>query len=223
MTDDLIALDGPRRGPASGEMPTKLVIFLHGRGANGDDLIGLAPAFAQAVPEAGFSAPNAPYPCEGAPLGFQWFSIENPDATARLSLVRETARNLNAFIDAELERLGLGDDDMALIGFSQGTMMALHLGLRRERQCAAVLAYSGRMMGPESLEAEISARPPVMLVHGTEDPLLPVALMDEAEAALKRAAVPVESHVREGLGHGIDEEGVKLGMQFLKQHLAGAA
>jgi phospholipase/carboxylesterase len=217
--NDLAVLAGPRFGRAAGEDAGELVILLHGRGADGDDLIGLAPLFAQTLPNAAFVAPNAPYTCDAGP-GYQWFaSPPDTDPAARLGEIRATAEIVNTFIDDELARHGLADDRLALVGFSQGTMMSLFVAPRRENPCAGILGYSGRLDSPDALAAEIKSRPPVTLVHGDQDPLLPASLMIDAAAALSANGVEVSSHLRPGLGHGIDEEGLRLGMAFLRRIL----
>ncbi len=217
---DLLELSGPTFGPVSGGAARSLVIFLHGVGADGNDLIGLAPQFAGALPDTGFVAPDAPYPCDMAPMGRQWFSIQTQDPALRLAAIRQTAAILNAFIDARLAAHGLGDDRLALVGFSQGTMMSLFIAPRREKPCAGIMAYSGRLEGGAELGAEIRSRPPVMMVHGDGDELLPVSSMTEAAARLRDNGIEVETHVRPGLGHGIDETGVQIGTDFLARVLA---
>lgn len=212
-------LSGPEYGPASGAAPRQLVVVLHGRGADGNDLIGLAPRFAEALPDAVFVAPNAPYPCDDVGFGYQWFSLRDGDPAERLAQIRDTAALLDAFIDDQLRTHGLTDDRLALVGFSQGTMMSLFLGPRREKPCAGIMGYSGRLESPDALAAEIKCRPPVVLVHGDQDHLLPVALLGEAAAALEASGIAVETHLRPGLGHGIDEEGVRIGVAFLKRVL----
>ncbi|MPY69610.1 MAG: phospholipase [Alphaproteobacteria bacterium] len=213
--NDIPALTGPRFGPVSGGAPKRMVILLHGYGANGDDLIGLAPAFAQVLPDAVFVAPNAPWRCEMSPMGYQWFDVWDQNTADRLRQLRETAEIADAFIDAALEEHGLADKDLVLCGFSQGTMLSLHVGLRRPRPCAGILGYSGRLEAPETLAGEIVSRPPAMLIHGEQDELLAVALMDAAAARLRECGVKVETHRCPGLGHGIDPDGIRLGAGFL--------
>jgi phospholipase/carboxylesterase len=211
-------LDGPRHGAAPGSARS-LVVFLHGLGADGDDLISLAPLLGQRLTHAAFVSPHAPFPCDMAPFGRQWFSLQELDPAALLGGVRLAAPVLDAFLDAELERHGLGDDRLALVGFSQGTMMALFVTLRRTNPCAAVVGYSGALIGAEALPEEIASRPPVLLVHGEADEIVPVAALPAAVAALRANSVPVESETRRGLGHGIDERGLALGAAFLARHL----
>jgi len=211
-------LDGPRHEPADGEA-RQLVILLHGRGADGNDLIGLAPHFASVLPGAAFVAPNAPYSCADSMFGFQWFDSRDPDPAARLAQIRDTAGRVDAYINSELARYGLTDDRLALVGFSQGTMMSLFVGPRREHPCAGIMGYSGRLESPDALAAEIKSRPPVVLVHGDRDELLPIGMLEDAAAGLVACDMEVETHVRPGLGHGIDEEGVQIGRDFLTRVL----
>jgi len=217
----LPTLDGPVLAPAAGT-PQKLVLLLHGVGADGNDLIGLAPYFQQVLPDALFISPNAPFPFDMAPFGFQWFSLQDMSPRARLEGVQTAAPILDAFIDAKLTETGLDEDNLVLIGFSQGAMMSLHVGLRREKPVAGIIGYSGMLAGEELLAAEIKSRPPVLLTHGDADPVLPVAALPAAEAGLKAAGVTVEAHIRPGLAHGIDEECIRLGLAFLGK-IFGAA
>ncbi len=207
-------LHGPSLGPASGGAPEQLAILLHGVGADGNDLLGLAPQFQGALPGALFLSPHAPFSFDMAPVGYQWFSIGDFAPETRLAGARAAAPILDAFIDAQLAEHGLDEDRLVLIGFSQGTMMALHVGLRRERRLAGIVGYSGMLAGAEVLAGEIRSRPPVLLVHGDADPVIPVQALPAAVKGLKAAGVQVDSHVRPGLGHGIDAEGVRLGVAF---------
>jgi len=221
--NDAPHLTGPAFGPAAGGAPKRLVILLHGYGANGDDLIGLAPPLSQVLPDAEFLSPNAPYPCAQNPYGgLQWFDVWNRDDANRLAEVRKTAAIVDGFIDGALAARGLADGDLALVGFSQGTMLSLHVAPRRAAPCAGVLGFSGRLESPETLPGEITARPRVMLIHGEQDELLPVAMMDAAAATLAANGISVETHRRPGLGHGIDPDGLKLGAGFLSVAFSGA-
>ncbi len=208
-------LHGPSLAPASGRAPEQLAILLHGVGADGNDLIGLAPRFQNTLPGALFLSPHAPFSFDMAPFGYQWFSNRDFAPEARLAGVQAAAPILDAFIDARLAEHGLDEDRLVLIGFSQGTMMALHVGLRRERQPAGIVGYSGMLAGAEVLAGEIRSRPPVLLVHGDADPVIPIQALPAAVKGLKAAGVQVESHVRPGLGHGIDDGGVRLGVAFV--------
>ncbi|MDP6567979.1 MAG: prolyl oligopeptidase family serine peptidase [Alphaproteobacteria bacterium] len=214
------AIDGPRQPPAGGGAPEQLVILLHGLGADGDDLIALAPYFARVLPGAYFVAPHAPEPCDMAPVGYQWFAISDFGPAGRLAGVQGAAPVLDAFIDRELARHGLAEDQLVLVGFSQGTMMALHVALRRQREVAGILGYSGLLAGPELLADEARVRPPILLVHGDGDDLLPVQHLFEAVDGLGRAGMTAEWHVSQGAGHTIAQDGLELGMAFLARVLA---
>ena len=211
---DAFNLDGPRHPAAAGKA-ARLVVLLHGLGADGNDLIGLAPELSRFLPDAAFVSPDAPFPCDMAPFGRQWFSLRDRAPEAMLSGVRLAAPILDSFIDRELGTLGLDDGALALVGFSQGTMMALHVGLRRARPCAQIVGFSGMLVGGEDLGAEIASRPPVLLVHGQADEVVPFQAMPAAEAALKANDVPVAGLARPGLGHAIDPEGLTRAAQAL--------
>ena len=210
-------LNGPSLAPKSGDAPRQLVILLHGIGADGNDLIGLAPFYQVMLPDALFVAPNAPLRFDMASFGYQWFSIENMQAHTRLNGVRQAAPALDAFIDSELTRLRLSEDRLVLIGFSQGAMMALHVGLRRDKALAGIISHSGMLVGESLLAGELRSRPPVLLTHGAFDEVLPVQALPVAEGTLRAAGVPVEAHVMPGLGHGIDEATIRLDLRFLSE------
>jgi phospholipase/carboxylesterase len=214
-------LSGPSRPPASGGKPRRLVILLHGLGADGNDLIGLAPYWARLLPDAEFVSPNAPFPCDMAPYGYQWFSSQDRSPEAVLGGVRAVAPILDAFLDEALEERGLDSGELALVGFSQGTMMSLFVGLRRAEPVAGIVGFSGRLLAPELLASELRSRPPTLLVHGTEDPLVPYSSLAAAETTLKAAGVPVETVTSVGIGHSIDDQGLRRGGQFLKNVLGG--
>lgn len=216
-------LDGPRRAPAAGGAAKQLIVLLHGVGADGNDLIGLAPYLANALPHAAFVSPHAPFPYDMAPFGRQWFSLMDRSPARILEGIRIATPILDRFLDLELQRHGLRDEQMALVGFSQGTMMALHVGLRRTEPCAGILGYSGILAGADVLAGELRVRPPVMLVHGEEDPVVSFELHRLTVAALEAHGVPVEAHARPGLGHSIDDEGLALGTAFLRRLFAGTA
>src|SRR5258708_7022705 len=212
-------LDGPRIEPRSGAAK-QLVVFLHGYGADGKDLIEIGRAWQQYLPDAAFVSPHAPEPCAGAPMGRQWFPLTFRDPDERWRGVNAAAPILNRFLDAELARRKLPDTALALVGFSQGTMMALHVGLRRAAAPAAIVGYSGLFVMPNNAEpeaaaAEIKSRPPVLLVHGERDELIPVQALFHATQALAAPDVPAEWHISPGIGHGIDQEGLRHGGEFL--------
>jgi phospholipase/carboxylesterase len=211
----MLPLSGPSRPPVSGGKPSRLVILLHGLGADGNDLIGLAPYWSRLLPTAEFLSPNAPFPCDMASYGYQWYSSQDRTPEAALAGVRAAAPILGGFIDDALAKRGLDESDLALVGFSQGTVMSLYVGLRRTKPVAGIVGYSGRLLAPELLPSEVRSRPPTLLVHGTEDPLIPYSALAEAETALKGAGIPVETATSVGIGHSIDDEGLRRGGLFL--------
>jgi len=212
-------LDGPRFGPANGGEAEALVVMLHGLGADGNDLIGLAPIWARELGSVAFASPHAPFPCDMAPFGRQWFSLQSRDPADMLAGIRTVTPALNAFLDAELERHGLGPDKLALVGFSQGTMTSLYAALRRPAPVAGIVAYSGRLIAGDLPDDPVTAKPPVVLVHGTADEIVPFHAMEHARLGLEQVGVAVESIARPGLGHGIDEVGLGIGMAFLRRVL----
>ncbi len=214
-------LDGPRLAPASGDTARRLVVLLHGFGADGNDLMDLGRQWASLVPDAAFVSPHAPQPCAMAPVGRQWFDLTMRDPDTCWRGVNEAAPALNAFLDEELRRHDLDDSRLALVGFSQGTMMALHVALRRAGAVAGVLGYSGLLAGAEHLSMQIVSRPPVMLVHGDRDDVIPPQALFAAAQGLSAADVGVEFHVSRGIGHGIAPDGLEIGGRFLRTCLDG--
>ncbi|MGC1348555.1 MAG: prolyl oligopeptidase family serine peptidase [Xanthobacteraceae bacterium] len=217
-------LDGPRLSPRSGAA-RQLIVFLHGYGADGNDLIELGRVWQPLLPQAAFVSPHAPEPCEGAPMGRQWFALTFRDPNERWVGVNKAAPVLVRFIDAELARHGLPPSALALVGFSQGAMMALHVGLRRAVPPAAIVGYSGLLVLPpddnlDSFAAEIRSRPPVLLVHGDQDDLIPAQALFQAAQGLAALGVPAEWHLSAGVGHGIDPEGLRHGGEFLARGFA---
>jgi len=211
-------LDGPRWGPKQGRA-AQLVVLCHGLGADGHDLIDLAPSWAAALPQAAFVAPDAPDPYDSAPVGRQWFPLWERTPAELQAGVAAASRVLEEFLAAELARLGLPATACALVGFSQGAMLVLHAGPRLAVPPRAILAYSGALLAPEQLAATPS-RPPVLLVHGEADDLVPAARSRAAESALLAAGFAVESLFCPRLGHGIDEAGLAAGARFLQRAFA---
>jgi phospholipase/carboxylesterase len=210
-------LVGPRIEPRGGRA-SALVVLLHGYGANGDDLIALGDGWRRSLPDAAFVAPNAPEMIPGMYGGLQWFPLTLRDPGEYWRGVATAQPALDRFLDAELARYRLAADRLVLVGFSQGTMMALHVGLRRAAAPAGIVAYSGLLAGPDQLRAT-KARPPVLLIHGEADDLIPVEALHMAREALAGAGTLVEWHVRPGLGHGIDPEAQWMAGHFIAQTL----
>lgn len=213
-------ITGPFRAPLSGGEPKQVVLLLHGWGADGANLIDLADEFAPALPDALFIAPNGPYACDVNPYGYQWFSLTDRAPQPLLAGVRHAGDILNHFIDHVLQDLQLDNSKLVLIGFSQGTMTALQVGLRRSPQIAGVIGFSGSLIGAEVLADEAKAKPPICLIHGEADDVVPFAAMKHAADHLKQHGLQVEVHARPQLGHSIDMEGIKAAVDFLKKHIA---
>lgn len=210
-------IDGPRLPPRSGAA-RQLVVILHGYGADGSDLISLGQQWASVLPDAAFVAPHAHEPCEHMPSGRQWFPLSDRNPHERWTGACAAAPVLNAFIDAERARLGLPEAAVALVGFSQGAMMALHVGLRRTPAPAGILAYSGMLVGPEKLAGDRpphAAAPPVFLVHGAADDVVPADALFMSADALTEAGLSCQWRLTPGLGHSIDAAGLAHGALFL--------
>jgi phospholipase/carboxylesterase len=213
-----MALKVRRAGPASGKARS-LVVLLHGYGADGADLIGLAEPLAGVLPDTLFLSPDAPEPCRVNPMGRQWFPISWIDGCSEAEMaagVLRSSRLLDAWLTETMATEGLGPEATALVGFSQGTMMSLHVALRRPDALAAVVGFSGRLADAPD---EAASAPPVLLVHGDRDEVIPVEAMAEARNGLAALGVPVEWHVSRGVGHGIAPDGLRLGAQFLRARL----
>ena len=214
-----VFLDGPRAPPARGGKPDALVVLLHGYGSNGADLISLAPYWAKALPGATFVSPNGIEPIPQVPGGYQWFPISNMEPRLMEQGARRAAQSVDRFIDQELQRAGLDESRLALVGFSQGTMLALQVGLRRERPVAAILGFSGVLIAGPRLKDEIRSKPPVLLVHGDRDPTIPIAAMFDSAEALAAAGHGAQWHVSYGVPHSIGPDGLELGGDFLVNYL----
>lgn len=214
-------LEFGRRAAKSGTAKS-LVVFLHGYGADGNDLLGLADPLAPFLPDTVFISPDAPEPCAGNPFGRQWFPIPWLDGSAPEAAAEGMARSaddLNAFLDARLAAEGMTAADLALVGFSQGTMMSLEVAPRRAEPMAAVVGFSGRLIGPERLADEVLSRPPILLLHGDADEMVPFSDMAAAGNALAGAGFEVYAHVMRGTGHGISPDGLSAALSFLKDRL----
>jgi phospholipase/carboxylesterase len=213
----MITLTGPSR-PALQPPAKQLIIFLHGYGADGRDLLSLGETFAESLQHAAFSAPDAPYPCEMG-MGRQWFSLPSLGFQVLADGVSSAVPILDNYIDQQLRRFSLTEKSLALVGFSQGAMMALSAGLRRRQPLAGIVACSGALADP-MLPQEIRSRCPVLLVHGDEDTVVPFAAQADAAAKLDGLGVRTESVVRAGLGHGIDPPAIAASYRFLQQVFA---
>jgi phospholipase/carboxylesterase len=213
-------LSGPRLPPVRGQA-THLVVLCHGYGADGKDLIGLAPHWQRLLPTAAFVAPNAPERCAGAPNGYQWFAISRLDPGEMQRGVESAAGQLDAFLDAELARHALPPERLALVGFSQGTMMSLQVGLRRPVKPAAIVGYSGLLARGTELEPLGADTPPILMVHGDADQMIPAEAMLASAMMLGGAGATVQWHIAAGLGHGIDPVGLEMGGAFLSAAFRG--
>lgn len=213
-------LSGPRLAPLS-RTAKQLVVFLHGYGSHGDDLIELGHIWQNVLPDTAFVSPHAPFVCDISPMGRQWFPLSQRDENELWSGVTRAAPILNAFLDAELAAHGLKAHQLALVGFSQGTMMALHVGLRRAPAPAAIIGYSGLLVGEDHLDEITTQNPPaILLTHGDEDQVIPSAALQHAQQHLRARGLACEAHLIHGLGHGIDQECLQRGAAFLKAHQA---
>lgn len=215
-------LQSERRGPASGGQPKSLVIFVHGYGADGADLLGLADPLGPHLPDTVFYAPNAPERCTGNPFGYQWFPIPWLDGSSEeqaMAGLAAASDDLNAFLDKVMADEGVGPEQTALVGFSQGTMISLHIAPRRSAPVAAIVGFSGRLLAPEKLEAEAISKPPVLLIHGDQDDVVPLSSLGEAGDALVAAGFETYSHISKGTAHGIAHDGLSLALSFLREKL----
>lgn len=213
-------VNGASLKPRSGAPPSSIVLLLHGFGSSGSDMIALAPAWQEALPDTLFLAPHAPERCGLLGRGYQWWGLSGFAPSALAAGAASAAPAIDAFLDRKLAQYGLTEADLALVGFSQGTMMALHIALRRPRAAAAVVGYSGMLAGTAGLEHDF-VTPPVLLVHGTADPVVPIAALHMSESKLKRLGVAVTTHISYGVAHSVDPVGLRLGRDFIAEALPG--
>lgn len=214
-------LQAGRRAAKSGNTKS-LVILVHGYGADGNDLLGLADPLSPHMPDTVFVAPDAPNSCSGNPFGYEWFPIPWLDGSSEEAAAEGMTRSvedLNGFIDATMAEEGVTAAETILLGFSQGTMMSLHVAPRREVPVAGVVGFSGRLLAPETLQTELRCRPPVLLVHGDQDPMVPVASLPAAADALVQAGFEVYTHISKGTAHGIAPDGLGVALQFMTDKL----
>ena len=212
-------LKSERKGPQKAD---SVVVFLHGYGADGADLLGLADPLAPHLPRTAFYAPNAPERCVNNPMGYQWFPIPWMDGSSEEQAKASAAQSfqdINAFLNKVLVDEGIPADRLALVGFSQGTMMALSVAPQRVPEIAGVVGFSGRLIDPEQA-VDAKTRPPILLIHGDEDPVVPFDSMGIAGEALQNAGFTVYGHVMKGTGHGISPDGLSVALAFLKERFS---
>ena len=216
-----MSLTGPRRDAKSGQADS-LVIFLHGYGADGNDLIGLADPLRDHLPDTVFLAPDAPEKCINNPFGRQWFPIPHMDGSSE-EMARQSHEMsvdlLDAFITDAMAVEGIPADKTFLVGFSQGTMMSLHVGVRRAEQLAGIVGFSGRLLEPDKLESDAKSKPPILLIHGDQDQVVPPENLPLAASALTKSGFEVYTHVSQGMAHGIAQDGLSLALQFILTQL----
>jgi len=208
-------LDTLSQLPHAGGPPKTLVVMLHGVGSNKEDLIGLAPYIAPALPHTAFISVDGVEDCDMAPMGRQWFSLNDRSPARMMSEAARTAPTVHAFLDQLLIDTGIDESRMALLGFSQGTMMSLYVGLRRKKKPAAIVGFSGALLADENFAVTVTAKPPVLLIHGQEDGVVPFAAMPRAKGQLEAAGITVDTLACPGLAHSIDEAGLRRAAQFL--------
>jgi phospholipase/carboxylesterase len=216
-------VNGASLQPLSGGSPKQIVLLLHGFGSNGADLIALAPHWQRDLPDALFLAPNAPQRLGSMASGYQWWPLTAFTPQALASGATSAAPALTALIERKLAQYGLTDANLAIVGFSQGTMMALHVGLRRTHPVAAIVGYSGMLTGAQELAHVPITKPPVLLVHGSADPIVPVAALHAARNALEHLGIDVTTHVSNGAGHTVDPVGLRMGGDFVAKALVQSA
>ncbi|MEP3298203.1 MAG: prolyl oligopeptidase family serine peptidase [Pseudoruegeria sp.] len=215
-------LNYERVAAASGTTKS-VVVFVHGYGANGADLLGLSDPLKEHMPDTTFVSPDAPEKIPGAPFGFQWFPIPWLDGSSEEAAKEGLARaseDFNAFLDQVMAEEGITSNELILFGFSQGTMLSLHVAPRRNDQIRAIVAFSGRLLEPDSLASDVVSKPPVLLVHGDADDVVPPQSMNEAGQALQAAGFDVYAHVMKGTAHGIAPDGLSVALSFMKDKLS---
>jgi phospholipase/carboxylesterase len=211
-------LDGPFIAPKSGKAK-QMVIFLHGYGANGNDLISIGEEWGQDLPDCAFVSPNAPEVCEAWSAGYQWFPIRaiSPEAMERDKYASIVAPVLSNYIDQQLAKWGVEDSALAVAGFSQGAMMAMYTMPRRKKPCAAVIGFSGMLLDAQGLKGSDIVKVPVLAIHGDADEIVPPDNLARAEKGFEAAGFDIETVMRPGLGHGIDHFGLTRGLQFVQE------
>lgn len=220
---ELITISGVELEPLGGRKPQQLVVLLHGLGADANDLMSIGAEWQRKgiLPDAVFASPNAPFPCDMAPFGYQWFSLQDRSRQSILGGISTAKPMLDRYLDELLERHGLTDKDMAVAGFSQGAMMAFYTMPRRKAPCAAVVGYSGMLLDAEGLKADGIVKPQVLVVHGDADNIVPANNLPMAYEGFRQAGFVVEKMLRPGLGHSIDTIGLMRGGSFIRECFLG--
>ena len=214
-------LEFERRASKSGKNKS-LVIFIHGYGADGKDLLGLADSLADHMPDTVFIAPNAPHKCQMNPMGYEWFPVPWIDGSSEVDAqitMEQVVKTVNIFIDEMMSLENIGSENTILLGFSQGSMLSLHLAPRRKIPVAGVVGFSGRLLRPEELKTEVISRMPILLIHGDKDDVVPFTSLAEAANNLTANSFTVYTHVAEGMGHGISPDGLGTALQFMENML----
>lgn len=218
-------LQSKRRPALSGETKS-VVVFLHGYGADGADLLGLADPLGPHMPDTTFIAPDAPERCAGNPFGYQWFPIPRLDGSSEAEMAAgiEAAReDISVFLEQVLEQEGIGPDQLMVVGFSQGTMMSLDVIPRFTVPIAGLVGFSGRVLDPETYASHVNTTPPVLLIHGDQDDMVPFEHFHEAGQVLEQAGFETYGHVMQGTGHGIAPDGLSVALTFMIHHLGIAS
>mgnify|MGYP001181156212 FL=1 len=220
----MAVLESARKAQKSGKV-RNLVVFVHGYGADGNDLLSLADPLAEHMPDTVFYAPNAPHKCQMNSMGYEWFPIPwidgSTEEAANVSM-DDAAQMFDEWLTEIMEAESVTAAQTFLVGFSQGTMMSLHVGPRRTEKLAGIIGFSGRLLRPSELN-EVQTKPPILLIHGDADEVVPPVSMPEAAEALEEAAFEVFTHVSKGTGHGIAPDGLSLSLQFMIEMFAKAA
>lgn len=216
----MTTLSGPKKEAKSGNADS-MVVFLHGYGADGNDLISIGDVLADHLPNTKFLAPNAPERCANNPMGYQWFPIPWLDGSTQEASeqgMKNSISLLNVWLDETHANEGIAPERTVIIGFSQGTMMALHVLPRRKESVAGIVGFSGRLLNPDDFSGVVS-KPPVLLVHGDADEMVPPSSLPEAADALVSNEFEVYTHISKGTGHGIAQDGLGMALQFIKMQL----
>ncbi|WP_298558144.1 alpha/beta fold hydrolase [uncultured Aliiroseovarius sp.] len=214
-------LESKRREAASGTTKS-VVVFLHGYGADGADLLGLADPLSEHMPDTTFIAPDAPEKCLGNPMGYQWFPIPWLDGSSEEDSMRGVemaTADINAFLDQVLEDEGIEPSQLIVFGFSQGTMMSLRVLPRRDEPIAGLVAFSGRMLEPDQFAENVVSKLPILLVHGDQDDMVPPGHFSESGEVLQAAGFETYGFIMKGTGHGIAMDGLSVALSFMRDNL----